>query len=497
MSVSSVKNLNGETFSAIQDASLTNVVQTNSGKWNEISAYELASANFITAHQDLSDYQTTAGMANYYTTAEADTLSSMLSGAIDYVSANAGGTTLTGDAQGALDEVYTNSGKWLTAHQSLSNYVSKSDTNVTIGFKNKATDSFAQGELCSAYNYSFAQGATNKANNDSFAQGENNKATGNYSFAQGYNNQATGSYSFAQGYTNSAANQSFAQGFKNSAYDTSFAQGAENKAYNESIAQGRDNYASNKSQAFGNNTKATNNGMAIGTYNNTESAAFVVGNGTYNARSDSFIIFHDGSVSAAGKISANGVELGAGGGGTTYTGDAQGALDKVYSNSGNWISTINNDASALFFAKKVVQGNSTLYGPVLSANANAWNDNSNYKFQIIANRLAFGFDDPYSHTSAYYTPTAISSRATSNGMDAGNWDWHLDYRGLGGKFSDNNENTATWSALRNIDIGLTTGGTISSISGHELTIGDVNNIVLTSTLPATPDANTLYLIPEA
>ena len=39
-------------------------------------------SGFLTTHQDLSDY---------YTTAEADTLSSMLSGAIDYVSANAGG----------------------------------------------------------------------------------------------------------------------------------------------------------------------------------------------------------------------------------------------------------------------------------------------------------------------------------------------------------------------------------------------------------------------
>lgn len=101
MSVSSVKNLNGETFSAVQDLELTNFVQTNSGSWSDnefpasaneaITAYQTNSANYLTAHQDLSDYQTTAGMVNYYTTAEADTLSSMLSGAIDYVSANAGG----------------------------------------------------------------------------------------------------------------------------------------------------------------------------------------------------------------------------------------------------------------------------------------------------------------------------------------------------------------------------------------------------------------------
>lgn len=40
MNVSSVKNLNGEVFSAVQDASLTNVVQSNSAQW--------------ASHQDLS-----------------------------------------------------------------------------------------------------------------------------------------------------------------------------------------------------------------------------------------------------------------------------------------------------------------------------------------------------------------------------------------------------------------------------------------------------------
>ena len=85
MNVSSVKNLNGEAFSAVQDATLTDVVQTNSAQWNEISAYEQNSASYITAHQslegyateqwvgeqgyltavDLTPYQTTAGMTAY------------------------------------------------------------------------------------------------------------------------------------------------------------------------------------------------------------------------------------------------------------------------------------------------------------------------------------------------------------------------------------------------------------------------------------------------
>lgn len=124
MNVSSVKNLNGEVFSAVQDASLTNVVHTNSGNWQDITAYQSNSASYLTAHQDLSDY---------YTTAEAETLSSMLSGAIDYVSANAGDEfpvsadeaiqyvqTNSGTIDDTVTSYQTNSGTFLTAHQAIS-----------------------------------------------------------------------------------------------------------------------------------------------------------------------------------------------------------------------------------------------------------------------------------------------------------------------------------------------------------------------------------------
>lgn len=46
MSVSSVKNLNGQTFSAVQDSSLTDFVQTNSGTYN--STYDTVSNNSAT-----------------------------------------------------------------------------------------------------------------------------------------------------------------------------------------------------------------------------------------------------------------------------------------------------------------------------------------------------------------------------------------------------------------------------------------------------------------
>ena len=66
------------------------------------------------------------------------------------------------------------------------------------------------------------------------------------------------------------------------------------------------------SQAFGEQV-VVSAGMAIGRLNKTSACSFVIGNGTSNtSRNDIFIINYDGSVSAAGKISANGVELGTG-----------------------------------------------------------------------------------------------------------------------------------------------------------------------------------------
>lgn len=66
MNVSSVKNLNGEVFSAVQDASLTNVVQTNSGNWQDITAYQNNSASYqpsgnyipYTGYNDVGGYAT-------------------------------------------------------------------------------------------------------------------------------------------------------------------------------------------------------------------------------------------------------------------------------------------------------------------------------------------------------------------------------------------------------------------------------------------------------
>ena len=127
-----------------------------------------------------------------------------------------------------------------------------------------------------------------------------------------------GTESLCQGGNGVNANkQSFAQGWYAAANTASLAQGYKVRAERNSIAQGRESTAQNCSQTFGVGLHSTNSGMAIGTYNNISTASFVVGNGSDSAnKSDIFVIYHDGSVSAAGKISANGVELGAGGGNT-------------------------------------------------------------------------------------------------------------------------------------------------------------------------------------
>ena len=194
---------------------------------------------------------------------------------------------------------------------SLGQYNTASDYDVAIGDNNSALGyySVAIGGTNDAENTAVAIGGYNSASQNSFAQGYYNSASYG-SLAQGEYNTARDNYAMAQGYHNSAQNYSLTQGRNNTATNNSLAQGGYNSAQNYSIVQGEYNTAKNYSQAFGGYTKATNSGMAIGSYNAKEDGAFVVGNGTWQQRKDAFWIDHNGNVSAAGKISANGVELG-------------------------------------------------------------------------------------------------------------------------------------------------------------------------------------------
>lgn len=195
------------------------------------------------------------------------------------------------------------------------------------GFGNSGTyEDFAQGYENSSFQYSFTQGRYNSADSEAFAQGYENSATKNSlaqgstnksyyaSLAQGIVNTAL-SYSLAQGYENSANSYSIAQGAGNTAFDNSISQGNGNSSDHYSVAIGYDNVSNDFGFAFGSNLKASGL-MALGIYNKVSSnASFVIGNGYFDedtqsvVNSDSFIIFKDGSLIAAGDISANGKKL--------------------------------------------------------------------------------------------------------------------------------------------------------------------------------------------
>lgn len=207
--------------------------------------------------------------------------------------------------QGLYDFVSNNSGSWTGGGGGATgNYVPYSATNLQFT-GNTAT------------NRSFALGTNNKADSNTFVLGTANSAQ--------YN-------SLANGNSNTAYSESIAVGNGNSAYGQCIAIGSHNTAYNRSLAVGNNciakdgsvaigsylNKAENYSQAFGKQVSATDNCMAIGAFNVNTTAAFVIGNG-YTAStggwtpeyhySDAFIVYKDGSVSAAGNISANGYEM--------------------------------------------------------------------------------------------------------------------------------------------------------------------------------------------
>lgn len=111
--------LNSSDFTTWQNGQYTTDLQTIEGQISnklDTSSFRDVSGSFLTAHQSLDGYATEdwvtaqgyitgVDLSPYYTTAEANSLSSMLSGAIDYVSANADNVEVT-------NVVQTNSGVW-------------------------------------------------------------------------------------------------------------------------------------------------------------------------------------------------------------------------------------------------------------------------------------------------------------------------------------------------------------------------------------------------
>lgn len=159
---------------------LSTTVQTNSAQWAEgggsnpevesyvinnsatidevNTTYQSNSASYLTAHQSLT---------NYYTTAEANSMSSMLSGAIDYVSANAGGaitsyTTATIEGTNAINSL---NGKPIISFRAASAQ--------EAGVANKARYDYNGNNLADDHNSLTALNGVVQTNSATWGQGGN------------------------------------------------------------------------------------------------------------------------------------------------------------------------------------------------------------------------------------------------------------------------------------------------------------------------------------
>lgn len=168
----------------------------------------------------------------------------------------------------------------------------------------------------------------------SYAEGSGTIASGNYSHAEGQNTTAAAAASHAEGQTTNVFGiASHAEGSSTTASGTaSHAEGSNTKANNNySHAEGSNTKASaNMAHAEGSNTTASGvcshsegtgttasnyASHAMGHYNvamttggsssNTLGSAFVIGNGTSTTSSNAFSVMFDGTVKAAGTITAS------------------------------------------------------------------------------------------------------------------------------------------------------------------------------------------------
>ena len=406
----------------------TNVAFSTFQRKHDMTAYQPAgdylttadSAQFITAlpvdlvyTADITGFATTADLTSKLD--KSDSANFLLTGdsANFYTTANESGFLVADDITGKLDtSIYAaNSANWDSTYNTVSTN-SASWTATTIPDEvmsaasavssNSATwDSVSSkldesgleydGDKISGYNGSaFAGGDIELSSYVPYSALEVPLGTNNIASYTG----------FAQGANNRASYRSFAQGTNIRSIDWSFAQGDKCSAGYYSIAQGVNNSAYMYSQAFGIGTKIANTGMAIGGYNKTISGvSFVVGNGNSTGnRSDAFIIYPNGSVSAAGNISANGVELGAGGGGSVPD-EVMSAASAVSSNSATWNETTDT----------------------LSANSAAWGGSAlpisagpGVKMELVDNTLVFSNDETVLYTANAASNTIVLSEKATN-----------------------------------------------------------------------------------
>jgi len=323
MSVSSVKNLNGETFSAVQDTSLTEFVQTNSASWGQGGGG--GTGDMETA---LLEYNADDQITGYNGSAFAGQGGGGTTG--EYLPLSATGATIGSENNADNNNSYA-----------FGKNVSATNRGVSFGQKNCSDDySLSFGGLASSFSSSLAGGYNVSARKESvalgaaitamgwsFGQGGDVKLiypTDSYrpdsacSFGQGRYVTASGSFNLVQGRNVSAKGDSnLVQGKKCTANgNTNFVQGSTNSAYgDDNFIHGWNISSQNGGASLGNNL--TNNGinLLLGQYNQTTSNAAIVccygePGSQATAYNDYFVVYKNGAVSAAGKISANGVELG-------------------------------------------------------------------------------------------------------------------------------------------------------------------------------------------
>ena len=322
-------------FSTVSGNFLTAHQVIPSGKWENVSDIVIANSATWETETDWSDDISAASAYAYEQ-------------AIAQIPAPFDPTFLSGEIDKKLDKTFSsnfypmtgNPSGFLTEHQDLSNYYTKSETsgateisNALITKQDTLTFEGTNNTITSINNSAIGGGnvggnvgndyvplsaiectigSGNSSVSGSLAQGENNLAGFiivypettiegelipehsdilGYSFAQGKENSAypfsmaqgnhnvASYYSFAQGYGNVAESQSLAQGFTNTASQNSFAQGTYNKAYNNCVCFGSQNSALDNSFTQGENITAGLFSFAAGKYNfaNHYSQAFGYG----------------------------------------------------------------------------------------------------------------------------------------------------------------------------------------------------------------------------
>lgn len=371
-----ITSYNGSAFKAGDEfpqsaTEAVELVTSNSASWNDVSgkldesAFSSVSGDFYTTANpsgfitgvDLTPYQTTAGMtayqpagdylttgdsSNFYTTANE-------SGFITGVDLTPYQKTADMTGYATKDDIsgLTSADDWNSVVETVSsNSASWTGTGSCLWTANP-DDSFMGGiSGVSANNSALSMGTDNTATHSAIAIGLANNSAHNEAVAIGISNTA-GWYGVSLGMKNFASTDGISIGTRNSGNAETYAIGYRNSGKPNAMMFGYMNTADGTAIGYRNNVtgggvalayqgRMSGNGLVLGKYNlRSADSILVIGNGTGdNARSDVLFIDNSGGLSALGKISANGVELGAGGG--SYTGDVQIALDEVYSQSSIW-----------------------------------------------------------------------------------------------------------------------------------------------------------------